>query len=78
MPVRGKASKTVVRVDANPVARPCQYGEFADRARRSGRCTRSRLRSLTAARGSPIPTWTCVASVGSRRASTRMDAPMAR
>ena len=68
----------MVRVDAKPVALPCQNGEFADRASRSGRCTRRRFSSLTAARGLAIPTWTCVARVGSRRASTRIDAPIVR
>ena len=68
----------MVRVDAKPVALPCQNGEFADSASRSGRCVRSRFRSLTAECGLAIPTWTCVARVGSRRASTRIDAPISR
>jgi len=35
-PVRGKAWKTSVRADAKPVSRPCQKGEFAERASSRG------------------------------------------
>ena len=73
MPTRGNAWNSGVRADARPVSRPCQNGEFADRASRSGRWTRMRLATRIATSGSGSPTWTCSANVGSRRASARTD-----
>ena len=40
-PVRGKAPKSDVRVDASPESRACQNGELAERARMIGRRSRS-------------------------------------
>jgi hypothetical protein len=65
-----------VRVDANPVAQPRQNGEFADTASSSGRCARMRFMSRIAAAGVGTPMCTCVASVGSRSASPRIEEAM--
>jgi hypothetical protein len=73
IPTRGNAWNSGVRADASPVSRPCQYGELAERASSSGRCTRIRLATRIATSGSGSPTCTCSANVGSRRASARTD-----
>ena len=74
MPTRGKAWKTGVRAEASPLSRPCQKGELAESARSSGSQTRIPLVTRIAVSGSGIPTWTWRANVGSRRASSRIDA----
>ena len=73
MPTRGNAWNSGVRAEARPVSRPCQKGEFTDSASSSGRCARIRLTSSMPASGSGMPTCTCSAKVGSRRASSRIE-----
>ena len=63
---RGKARKVSARALARPESSPCQYGECAASACRSGRCARRRLQTGIAVSGSGIPTWTC--SAAGRRA----------
>jgi hypothetical protein len=51
---------------------------LADSASSSGTFARSLLSSLIASAGLATPTWTWVASVGSRRARTRIESPICR
>jgi hypothetical protein len=64
-------SKTWMRVDASPVSRACQYGEFADSASSSGNHVRSPVATLTAASGDSIPTCTCSPKIATRSATQR-------
>ena len=68
-PVRGKAWKISVRADANPLSRPCQNGELADSASRTGMWRRRPFSSRIASSASGTPTCTCSAIVGSAGAS---------
>ena len=62
-----------MRADAKPQSRPCQNGELADSASRTGMLRRKPFKSRIASSGSGAPTCTCRAIVGSRRASTRIE-----
>ena len=73
MPTRGNAPKTGTRAEASPVSRPCQNGEFADSASSSGTWTRNPRNARTAASAPGTATCTCIANVGSRRASSRIE-----
>ena len=72
--MRGKAWKIGVRAEARPLSRPCQNGELPDSASRTGRWPRIAFSARSAASGSGTATWTCSPKVGSRRASSRIDA----
>src|ERR1700683_3138229 len=69
IPVRGKARKIGVRVDASPVVSPRQNGEFADSASSTGMCTRIPLTTWIALSGSSSPTCTCTPKISSWRAT---------
>src|SRR4051812_37216365 len=67
MPTRGKALKIGMRVDWRPVAWARQNGEFALRARSSGRCTRMPFATWIALSGASTPTCTCWPKISSWR-----------
>ena len=70
-PLRGIVSNTLLRVEARPVSRPCQYGELAESARNSGTQLRSPVATATAVSGAGMPTWTCRPKIATRSATQR-------
>jgi hypothetical protein len=72
-PLRGKASKSFTRVEAKPVSRPCQNGEFAESASSSGSHVRSAFETAIACCAVASPTWTCRPKISPRSATHCID-----
>jgi hypothetical protein len=69
-------SKILLLVEASPVSRPCQNGEFADRASSSGTWVRNPSATAVAAAGDGMPTWTCSPKIATCSA-THLNSSMA-
>ena len=67
-PERGKAEKTICRLDARPVGSPRQNGELAESASSGAMCGSNPFTTLIAFSGSSTATCTCMPKMSSRRA----------
>jgi hypothetical protein len=67
-PAVGSDSNTLLRVDASPVSRPCQYGELVDSARKCGMNVARLFDSAIASSPEPTPTCVWIPKIRRRRA----------